>query len=125
GYLALDSAAGFMGLYRGAVGAWGAAMLGVIPLVLLRRSFGWLIAPACMLVVLIGIVITGSRQGLVIGLIAAVLGTMAALATSHRGATSTVRVLLAVVVLALGVLCLLGASASTSYDTWITARFGS
>lgn len=125
GYLALDSAAGFMGLYRGAVGAWGAAMLGVIPLVLLRRKFGWLIAPACMLVILIGIVLTGSRQGLVIGLVAAVLGTMGALATSNRGATSTVRALLAVVALVLGVLYLLGISANTSYDTWITARFGS
>jgi hypothetical protein len=125
GYLASDSAAGFMGLYRGAVGAWGAAMLGLIPLVLFRRSFGWLIAPACMLAVLSGILLTGSRQGLVIGLIAAVIGTMGALAASQRGASVGIRAILAVAALALGGLFILGVSANTSYDTWINARFGS
>ncbi len=120
-----DSSAGFMGLYRGAIGAWGAAMLGVIPLVLFRRGYGWVIAPACMLAVLTAIVLVGSRQGLVIGLMSAVFGTLGALTTARHSASSAVRSLFAVVTLALGGLYLLSIAANTSFDTWMTQRFGS
>lgn len=106
GDLAADSGAGFMGLYRGAVGGWGAVILGVTPLVLLRRSFGWLVAPACMLAVLIAIILTGSRQGLLVGLIAAALGILGTLANWRSTNSGCGRVLIGVTVLALGGLCL-------------------
>jgi hypothetical protein len=125
GDLALDSAAGCMGLYRGAIGAWGAAMLGVMPLVLFRRKHGWITTPVCMLIVLVCVLLVGSRQGLVIGLIAALLGTFAVLASVRSTAVIAVRSLLAVMALALGGLYLQSVSANSSYDTWISARFGS
>jgi len=125
GDLAADSSSGFMGLYRGAIGGWGAVVLGVIPLVLFRRRYGWVIAPACMLAVLTGIILAGSRQGLFIGLIAALLGTLGALANGRGKRPGSVRALVAVAVLALGGLCLYSTTASTSYDSWINYRFGS
>jgi len=119
------SAAGFMGLYRGAVGGWGAAMLGVIPLVLFRRRFGWAIAPACGLAVLAGIVLSGSRQGLVVGLIALALGTLVALASSRGMTLASRNTRIAIAAMALSVVLLFALTPNTFYDQWINSRFGS
>jgi hypothetical protein len=124
GTLLIDSATGFMGLYRGAVGAWGAAICGAIPLVLLHRRFGWVLAPACLLAVLMAIILVGSRQGLAFGLMATVFGTVGARGTGGRGTSSTVRALAAVVVLAIGGLYLASVTANSSYDAWLNSRFG-
>lgn len=65
---------GYMGLYRGAVGAWGVGILGIIPLVMASRR-GWnILMPFIMVVVLAGILSVGSRQGVAIGAVAFVLG---------------------------------------------------
>ncbi len=58
---------GFMGLYRGAVGAWGSGILSITPMVLLaHRTTRWL-SPPVLIIVLAAIFTTGSRQGVLIG----------------------------------------------------------
>jgi hypothetical protein len=125
GDFAASSGGGFMGLYRGAIGGWGAPILGAIPLVLFRRAYGWVITPACTLSVLIGIVLAGSRQGLLVGLIAAVLGTIMALVSAQRERARAGRAFLAVAVLVSGGLYVLGTSVNTPYARWANDRFGS
>lgn len=63
---------GFMGLYRGAIGAWTAGMAAVIISVTNRQRFGALLAALFIIFGLAANVLVGSRQGLVgtlIGLI--------------------------------------------------------
>ncbi len=65
---------GFMGLYRGAVGAWAAGILGIIPIVMANRH-GWnLLMPFAVVAVVGSIFVTGSRQGLAIGAVSFVIG---------------------------------------------------
>lgn len=59
---------GFMGLYRGAVGAWSAGVLSILPIVYLHRKFGWLITGVMASVILGATAQTGSRQGIIYGL---------------------------------------------------------
>ena len=65
---------GLMGLYRGAVGAWVAAALGVAPVVLLNRRIGWLLTPVAAVILVAAALLTGSRQGAVMGAAAFLLG---------------------------------------------------
>ncbi len=58
---------GFMGLYRGAVGAWSAGVLAILPIVYLHRKSGWLITGIMAAVILGATVQTGSRQGIIYG----------------------------------------------------------
>jgi hypothetical protein len=59
--------AGMMGLYRGAIGAWGIGILGVAGVVLQRRKSDIIMLGFVALSVSIFIAISGSRQGVLIG----------------------------------------------------------
>lgn len=69
-----DFGGGFMGLYRGAVGAWGAGILAVAGTVLPTRKNGAAIL-AVVVMSCMGIMLSvGSRQGVIIGGICLILG---------------------------------------------------
>lgn len=78
---------GFMGLYRGAVGAWAVGILGMLPIMMASRP-GWnLFLPVAAAVVLGGVLGVGSRQGLAIGVVAFAIGFFQAIRTGvseHR-----------------------------------------
>jgi hypothetical protein len=78
---------GFMGLYRGAVGAWAATILAITPVVFFHRRAGWLITAVLSAALLGGILVTGSRQGAIFG----ILGIMTGLAMSLIVATGEAR----------------------------------
>jgi hypothetical protein len=58
---------GFMGLYRGAVGAWGIGMIPVITLVFAGRRLGGLIAASLTALIFAVMFAVGTRQGVLIG----------------------------------------------------------
>jgi hypothetical protein len=115
---------GFMGLYRGTVGAWGAAVLGAMPLLLLRRKHVWIATPACMLVVLVGILLVGSRQGIVVGLAASALGLLGTVWATRNDASLGIRLVMVGLGVALGVGLLFQALGNSSYGAWVAYRFG-
>jgi hypothetical protein len=76
---------GFMGLYRGAVGAWGIAIVGITPVVFAHRRFGTLLIPVIVITVMGSILAVGSRQGAVIGGILLLIGYMMAVRSRPAG----------------------------------------
>lgn len=87
----IEYGGGFMGLYRGAVGAWAAGILAVMPLVMANRA-GWnIVFPLSALTILGGVLAVGSRQGLAIGVVALVIGLV--MAGRAFGGGRTLRVL--------------------------------
>lgn len=118
---------GFMGLYRGAVGAWSAGVLAILPVVWLHRKHGWLATGLMSSVVLAATVQTGSRQGVVCGVAGLLAGLLMALFLIHPHGGRSVW---SSVAKASGVMLLLGAaffhfSKDSSLQEWIVFRFKS
>lgn len=67
---------GYMGMYRGAVGAWSAGILGIVPVVLSRRRWGVVLMPIMATTILGGLLAVGSRQGIMIGSAAFLIGLL-------------------------------------------------
>ncbi|HEX2972077.1 MAG TPA: hypothetical protein VHP11_07075 [Tepidisphaeraceae bacterium] len=76
---------GFMGLYRGAVGAWGMAIVGITPVVFAQRRFGGIVTPAIVVTVMGSIMAVGSRQGAVIGGLSLIIGYVMAVRSRPAG----------------------------------------
>ena len=117
---------GFMGLYRGAVGALGVGLLGIASAVLPLRKNGPLLF-ALVALIDTGIMMSaGSRMGVIIGLIASVLGIW----TVTRGMPQVVRgkllvrcLLGLVVAIGLGLLASRGVVGSR-FEQYAEERFG-
>jgi len=77
GNLSGNFGAGFMGLYRGAVGAWGAVSLTVLPIVFLPRRRWWMLSLPLAVLLLAGILISGSRQGILFGVLGLTVALLA------------------------------------------------
>ncbi|MGE5609754.1 MAG: hypothetical protein ACM359_10905 [Bacillota bacterium] len=76
---------GFMGLYRGAVGAWGIAIVGITPVVFAHRRFGTVVIPMIVVTIMGSILAVGSRQGAVIGCFTLVIGYVVAVQSRPAG----------------------------------------
>lgn len=80
-----DYGGGFMGLYRGAVGAWAIGMLALIPLVATtQRGMTWTMS-VCIALILGGVLAVGSRQGAVIGMIGLMVSYVGLVGEGTRG----------------------------------------
>lgn len=75
-YVAGGYGGGFMGLYRGGVGAWAAGMLAVAPIVLGRSILGLICLPVVFAILMGGVLAAGSRQGFIIGLLGFAFGAL-------------------------------------------------
>jgi hypothetical protein len=116
---------GFMGLYRGAVGAWGACVLGAYTVILLPRNGSFLILPLALAVVGGGILVTGSRQGVLIGAMGVLIGLWHGIGSVPVGRRPAL-LSQAAVFLFLTVLLGLYLSArleNTELNQWISRRF--
>lgn len=121
---------GFMGMYRGAVGAWAAAILCIAPPAFIKRASmaqSLLLLPTVVMVILVSSLLVGSRQGVVIGLLGFILGWMSCFG---RSATQ-LQVRRAIGSMA--VLCFLFLSAISLFNAylessdvldWLVLRFG-
>ena len=114
---------GFMGLYRGAVGAWGALVLGVATAMLVHRMRSAVILSALCVVVFASMFLAGSRQGVIIGLCALCFGLWNSLQHKRRAVHITAAVVL---------LAILGLSVvrmhsilkdNTTVEEWFAKRF--
>ena len=117
---------GFMGMYRGEVGAWAIMILGVLPLVMANR-WGWnLIMPIVVVLVIGGVLTVGSRQGLFIGTVAFALGLFAAIRTLPQGlrAAAILKSSLACAALLAVSLYSWGAVSEGRMGTFTVQRFG-
>ncbi|MCY2952923.1 MAG: hypothetical protein NTU53_13245 [Planctomycetota bacterium] len=65
---------GFMGMYRGAVGAFGVGILAVLPVVFAGRRFASIVLPGIAAMILATTLAVGSRQGVMIGIMVFFLG---------------------------------------------------
>jgi hypothetical protein len=77
---------GFMGLYRGAVGAWGAGILGAVPAAFANRRLGAVLMPVVTVTIMAAMLAVGSRQGVLIGGVAFVIGLWLSVRSMPGGA---------------------------------------
>ncbi len=80
---------GFMGMYRGAVGAFGVGIMAVLPVVMTGRRLASITLPVMAATVLAVMMAVGSRQGVMIGLLVFFLGL--AMSVRARPAGSRLR----------------------------------
>ena len=116
---------GFMGLYRGAVGGWAIAFLGVLPIVFMPRA-GWsLLLPALISVVFAAMLATGSRQGFAIGSLALIYGVYLALTLTakERRFAALLQSGVAVVGIVLVGLVAFNRLSGTRFEEWISRRY--
>lgn len=122
-----DVGGGFMGLYRGAVGAWCVGVLAVAPIVLAQRRLGVFWAAVASVACLGATLGAGSRQGVVIGLVILALALIVSTVVAPPRGRFRASMRSIIMVIALVALALIGWSRGANYEfkKYVVKRFES
>jgi hypothetical protein len=116
---------GFMGLYRGAVGAYGIGIVAALTILLPRLKSGLILAPLATALIFGMILAVGSRQGIAIGAFAFFLSLILSVRSLPAGTRFVAFLRPVFLLLLMGVVVLLtvNVAAPAGFREWIAKRY--